>query len=53
MNDDPKEQVLTVVERLPDWLRRDLAARDDATRRRAEETLAGMITGALLENVEG
>ncbi|MDB2694137.1 hypothetical protein N9Y45_01655 [Erythrobacter sp.] len=43
---------MTVVEHLPEWLRHDLAARDEAMRKRAEETLAGMIVGALTEQAE-
>ncbi|WP_337190898.1 DUF6771 family protein [Qipengyuania algicida] len=47
MSEDSKACLLQVVERMPDWLRRDLTARDEVTRKRAEETLAGMIVGAL------
>lgn len=36
-----------VLERTPQWLRHDLAAKDPAIQRRAEETLAAMIANAL------
>lgn len=39
--------ILAVIERAPQWVRRDLEARDDAIRARAEETLAAMIAAAL------
>lgn len=52
MKNDPKARVLEAVERIPDWLRRDLASRDEATRQRAGETLAGMIASALTEHAQ-
>lgn len=52
MQNDPRTRVLSVVERLPEWLRHDLAVREEAARKRAEETLAGMIVGALTEQAE-
>lgn len=36
-----------VLDRAPQWLRHDLAAKDAAARLRAEETLAAMIADAL------
>ncbi|QHD67949.1 hypothetical protein GS397_13485 [Sphingobium yanoikuyae] len=39
--------ILAVVERAPQWVRRDLEAKDIGVRARAEETLAAMITAAL------
>lgn len=39
--------ILAVVERAPQWVRRDLEAKDVGVRARAEETLAAMITAAL------
>lgn len=47
MMDDPQARLLIALERLPDWLRRDLAARDEGVRRRAEEALAAMLASAL------
>ena len=44
--------ILRVIERAPHWLRHDLEAKDDAARRRAEETLAAMISDSLA-NEEG
>jgi hypothetical protein len=43
------ETIAAVLARAPDWIRNDLAARDAATRERAEETLAAMIAAALDE----
>ncbi|WP_341713053.1 hypothetical protein [Erythrobacter sp.] len=53
MKDDPQALILEAVERIPDWLRRDLASRDEATRQRANETLAGMIASVLVEHAKG
>ena len=39
--------VTEVLRRAPEWVRTDLTSRDPATRARAEETLAGMITAAI------
>jgi hypothetical protein len=39
--------ILAVVERAPQWVRRDLEAKDIGVRARAEATLAAMITAAL------
>jgi hypothetical protein len=39
--------VSAVVTNAPTWIRTDLASRDEALRKRAEETLAAMITAAL------
>lgn len=44
--------ILRVIERAPQWLRHDLEAKDAAARRRAEETLAAMISDSLA-NEEG
>jgi hypothetical protein len=40
--------VTAVLRHAPEWVRRDLAAREPAVRLRAEETLAAMIAAALL-----
>jgi hypothetical protein len=47
MNDEMKAIILGVIERAPQWIRHDLAAKDAASRVRAEETLAAMIADAL------
>lgn len=47
MDDDTNAKILRVIERAPQWLRHDLESKDAAARRRAEETLAAMISDAL------
>ena len=44
--------ILRVVERSPQWIRRDLDAKDPAARIRAEESLAAMIAAALDQQAE-
>lgn len=44
--------VLRMIERMPQWIRHDLAAKDESTRQRAEETLAAMIGDALAKDAE-
>ena len=39
--------ILRVVERVPEWIKRDLDAKDPVARIRAEESLAAMIADAL------
>jgi hypothetical protein len=41
------ETVRRVVERAPQWIKRDLDAKDPVARIRAEESLAAMIADAL------
>ncbi|MDT7530345.1 hypothetical protein OVY29_16930 [Sphingopyxis sp. SE2] len=41
------ETVLRVIERAPQWIKRDLDAKDPVARIRAEESLAAMIADAL------
>ena len=41
------DTILRVVERAPQWIRRDLDAKDPVARIRAEESLAAMIADAL------
>lgn len=53
MTHDLTRRVLAVLTRLPDWLRRDLAAKDDAARERAEEALAAIISSALEKRPDG
>lgn len=47
MTNDQQATILAAIERAPDWMRRDLAAKDEASRRRAEESLAAIIASAL------
>ena len=47
MDDQQTALLLAVIQRAPQWIRHDLAAKDDSTRLRAEETLAAMIADAL------
>lgn len=41
------DAILRVVERAPQWIRRDFDAKDTVARVRAEESLAAMIADAL------
>ena len=41
------ETVLQVIQRAPQWMRRDLDAKDAVARVQAEESLAAMIADAL------
>jgi hypothetical protein len=41
------DAILRVVERAPQWIRRDLDANDPVARIRAEESLSAMIADAL------
>ena len=47
MKPDTTMLILRRLERTPLWIRHDLQSQDQMTRRRAEETLAAMITNAL------
>jgi hypothetical protein len=49
MDDKTKTRILSVIERAPQWLRNDLAAKDASARARAEETLAAMLADMLDE----
>ena len=49
MDDAIMKAVLPVIERVPEWIRHDLGAKDAIIRSRAEETLAAMIASALKE----
>jgi hypothetical protein len=50
MDDKTKTRILGVIERAPQWLRNDLAAKDASARARAEESLAAMLIDALDED---
>ncbi|MFC4594601.1 DUF6771 family protein [Sphingobium tyrosinilyticum] len=41
--------ILAVLARAPEWVRHDLAGKENGIRRRAEETIAAMICSALHE----
>ncbi len=47
MSIDQRSVILAAVERAPDWVRRDLVAKDEASRQRAEESLAAIVASAL------
>jgi hypothetical protein len=47
MANDLVQTVTDILGRAPEWVRGDLASKDEAVRRRAEETLAAMISAAL------
>ena len=47
MNEDVSKLITECVERMPDWIRRDLASKDKAAKEAAEETLALLISEAI------
>ncbi len=47
MTSDLSNIILHVIERAPQWMRRDLEAKDAVVRTQAEEALAAMIADAL------
>lgn len=47
MTDELTSIVLRAVERVPQWVRRDLESKDHVARIQAEESLAAMIADAL------
>ena len=47
MRRDVTDTILRVIERAPQWIRRDLDSKDAVVRIRAEESLAAMIADAL------
>lgn len=47
MTSDLSSIILNVIERAPQWMRRDLEAKDAVVRTQAEEALAAMIADAL------
>lgn len=47
MTSDITSTILLVIERAPQWMRRDLEAKDAVVRTQAEEALAAMIADAL------
>ncbi|OYX65077.1 MAG: hypothetical protein B7Y88_10420 [Sphingomonadales bacterium 32-64-17] len=49
MDEVTRNMLLETASRLPEWIRRDLAARDNGLRQRAEETLVAMIANTLVE----
>lgn len=53
MNDELSQRILAALTRMPDWLRRDLSTKDDASRQRAEEALSAIIVSALNQHADG
>lgn len=53
MTQELNDVILRVVVRAPQWIRRDLDAKDPVARIRAEETLAAMIADALDQQAGG
>lgn len=53
MTQELTDAILRVVERAPQWIRRDLDTKDPVARVRAEETLAAMIADALGSQADG
>jgi hypothetical protein len=49
MSNELSERVLAALVRVPDWMRRDLSSKDEATRQCAEESIAAAIAAALGE----
>lgn len=49
---DLTDSILRVIERAPQWIRRDLDSKDAVARIRAEEALAAMIADALARRTE-
>jgi hypothetical protein len=49
MSETPDAKLRDALRRLPDWVRKDLAANDAARRERAEDTLCAILL-PLLEN---
>ncbi|WP_205316214.1 DUF6771 family protein [Novosphingobium sp. P6W] len=47
MTDKINTAILAVLQRAPEWVRRDLDSKDPNTRARAEDTLAAQIASAL------
>lgn len=52
MPQDMDSQLTALLRRLPDWMRRDIAATDPARRERAEEALHAMLL-ALIQGTAG
>lgn len=51
MDNTTKVLLLKAVTRMPDWVRHDLASKDNAIRLRAEETLTLMLIAAIENEV--
>ena len=48
MQDDASRSIRQLIERMPQWVRADLSARDAMTRGRAEDALFAMIDAAII-----
>ena len=49
MADKLQTQIIEIVSRAPEWIRQELASKDQTTRNRAEDALATLIATALNE----
>lgn len=49
MGENLQQAISAVVQRAPEWMRHDLLSKDNATRTRAKEALAAIITNAIAE----
>ena len=47
MTEDLEAKILAFLKRAPDWVRRDLTAKDQSARTQAEEAFAAMLADAL------
>jgi hypothetical protein len=47
MTEDLEATILAFLKRAPDWVRRDLTAKDQSARTQAEEAFAAMLADAL------
>ena len=47
MDDTLQTQIIEIVSRAPEWIRQELASKDQTTRTRAEDALAILIASAL------
>ncbi len=47
MTDTLQATIASILQRAPDWIRQELLSKEKATRARAEEALAAMISNAL------
>lgn len=49
MDDTLQSRIIEIVARAPEWIRQELACKDQPTRTRAEDALAILIASALSE----
>jgi hypothetical protein len=53
MDQTAKDALNNALARMPEWLRHDLAAKENAVRLRAEESLAAILIAALDAKADG